>query len=381
VLRGWALFGVLWSNLNDWYIADDPVTRLDHALVWVQTHLIRDRFYTLLCILFGVGFGIQLTRARERGRDITRTYLRRSAALLAIGLLHGFFIWWGDILATYAITSFALVLFRDVRANRILIVSLVIWLFSRDIVDRLIWLGDLQAGPQHSPGAAIFWTLGHGSWFEIHRIGAVFFTQNLTALAGYGPKLAMFLIGLWAVKSGYLARVNGSPRSARRLLYVSAVATALGYVALYWFPRLWPPASLGGPLTVQFWIPRQAFFRMFDWSVVGTALTYGAILILIAQTARGVLLLAPLAVVGRMALTTYLTQSLVCTLIFYGYGFQRFGTARYGETLVVTALLYAAQMALSSWWLRRYAFGPAEWLWRTLTYGRGPVMRRQAPHQ
>src|SRR6478672_10480642 len=76
LLRGWALFGVLWSNLNDWYGTTDPVTNLDHALSWTQQYLIESRFVSLLVILFGIGFGIQLTRANDRGFDVRNTYYR-----------------------------------------------------------------------------------------------------------------------------------------------------------------------------------------------------------------------------------------------------------------------------------------------------------------
>src|SRR5262249_33563507 len=114
LLRGWAMFGVLWSNLNDWYSATAPATRFDKVLAWSQEWLLESRFYTLLCLLFGIGFGIQLARAAERGVDVRAAYYRRSAALLAIGIIHGTLIWFGDILTMYALVAFALVLFRGV---------------------------------------------------------------------------------------------------------------------------------------------------------------------------------------------------------------------------------------------------------------------------
>src|SRR6478672_10753695 len=88
LLRGWAMFGVLWSNLNDWYGTTDETTGFDRILSFSQQWLVESRFYTLLCFLFGIGFGIQLMRAAERGKSVQRTYLRRSAALLAIVLVH-----------------------------------------------------------------------------------------------------------------------------------------------------------------------------------------------------------------------------------------------------------------------------------------------------
>src|SRR5213078_3723034 len=111
---------VLWSNLNDWYGTADPTSSFDRALAFGQEFLVESRFYTLLCFLFGIGFGIQLLRAAERGRSVQRTYMRRSAALLAIGLVHALVIWHGDILTMYALVSFALLLFRDASPKRVL---------------------------------------------------------------------------------------------------------------------------------------------------------------------------------------------------------------------------------------------------------------------
>ena len=109
VLRGMCLFGVLWSNLNDWYMANDPVTSLDHALHWTQDWLLESRFYSLLGFLFGIGFAIQLTRAAQRGQDGATLFLRRMAILLVIGVVHGILIWQGDILHAYALMGFVLV--------------------------------------------------------------------------------------------------------------------------------------------------------------------------------------------------------------------------------------------------------------------------------
>ena len=85
--------------------------------------------------------------------------------------------------------------------------------------------------------------------------------------------------------------------------------------------------------------------------------------------------LRPLAAPGRMALTTYLTQSIVCTLLFYSYGLGWYGDVGFSGMLLITLILFACQMAVSTWWLARFRYGPAEWLWRTLTYASMPQMR------
>jgi uncharacterized membrane protein YeiB len=108
------MFGVLWSNLNEHYAPVPPSTPLQHALAWAQGNLIELRFYSLLGLLFGIGFALQLTRAESRGVDSTRLFLRRMAVLLAIGVIHGTLVWGGDVLTEYALLGFLLILFRRV---------------------------------------------------------------------------------------------------------------------------------------------------------------------------------------------------------------------------------------------------------------------------
>src|SRR5215467_755181 len=117
------LFGVLWSNLNDWYMASDPVTPLDHALRWTQDWLLESRFYSMLGFLFGIGFAIQLTRSARRGTDVRNMFLRRLVTLLAFGILHATLIWRGDILVDYALVGFALLPFRRLSPHKLLIAA------------------------------------------------------------------------------------------------------------------------------------------------------------------------------------------------------------------------------------------------------------------
>ena len=105
------------------------------------------------------------------------------------------------------------------------------------------------------------------------------------------------------------------------------------------------------------------------------ALVYATALLLVWQRPLGQRFLKPLAAAGRMALTTYLTQSIVCTLLFYGYGLGWYGSVGFSRMFVITLTLFAIQMAVSMWWFTRWRYGPAEWLWRTITYGRSPEMR------
>jgi len=381
VLRGWALFGVLWSNLNDWYGTRDPITALDRGLSWMQNNLIESRFYTLLMLLFGIGFGIQLLRATKEGADLRTTYYRRSAALLAIGIVHGSLIWHGDILTDYALVAFALVMFRALSTRRVLIAAVLLYYFGQPLVYEIKFLAGLRY--RIETAAPSDFVLAHGPWLQIEGIRAAEYWDRVGGyLQGYVYVLAVFLMGFWAVKSGYLRRVIVDPRSTRRLLFVALFAAAAGYASnavagAFWPPRQPPPDYQGQfPFPyMQLWILRRLVLDPFNWVVQGTSLAYAAVLLLLSQRPRGARLLRPLAATGRMALTTYLTQSVVCTLLFYGYGLGWYGQVTFTGMLLITLILYGCQMAASTWWLTRFRFGPAEWLWRKLTYGHVQSMR------
>ena len=383
MLRGWAMFGVLWSNLNDWYNPTATTTPLDHALSWAQENLIESRFYSLLILLFGIGFGIQLLRANSLATDLRNTYYRRTVTLLGIGIIHGTLIWRGDVLTIYALTAFALIMFRTASTRLTLVAAVLLWFVGPTVVREAMFLSGLRI-PLFLPTGGSSAIYAHGTWAQIERVRVAGYLQwlGLWGLGSYVKILAAFLAGLWAVKSGYLRRVIEEPRLTRRLLAVSLCAAAIGYAMWQWGGILWPPTQAPATFVPHFPYPyfqlemlRQFVRKLFDLGTEGTALAYACVLLLFWQRPIGQRLLRPLAAAGRMALTTYLTQSIVCTLLFYGYGLGWYGSVGYTGMLLITLILFACQMAASTWWLARFRYGPAEWLWRTLTYGRAPEMR------
>jgi uncharacterized membrane protein YeiB len=180
-----------------------------------------------------------------------------------------------------------------------------------------------------------------------------------------------------------LRRIIDEPRATRRLLVWALVAAAIGYARWHWAEVVWPPVLPRVNRPPHFPYPyfqlamlRGFVLKFFDWGTEGTAVAYACVLILIWQTPRGQRVLRPLAATGRMALTTYLTQSIVCTLLFYNYGLGWYGRVGVTGVFVVTLILFACQMAASTWWLGRFRYGPVEWVWRTITYGHPPAMQR-----
>jgi uncharacterized protein len=177
----------------------------------------------------------------------------------------------------------------------------------------------------------------------------------------------MFLVGLYAGKRRLLHDVEANTGFIRRLLV--------------WGLCLGLPANLIYTIGFEFADPSRVNFvwviAMAAHAVGGPALcfAYAAAITLLLRRENWERRLRPLAGAGRMALSNYLLQSVVCTTIFYSYGLGWYGSVERAAGLVLVASIYASQIPLSVWWLKHFRFGPAEWFWRTLTYGKRQPMR------
>jgi len=385
VLRGFCLFGVLWSNLNDWYTVAKLQTPFDHALQWTQDWLLESRFYSMLGFLFGIGFAIQLTRAAQRGEDVRHLFLRRMGVLLGFGLVHATLIWHGDILADYALAGFTLVLFRNWSPRKLLLAVPVFWLLYPYAVVHLAAVLNIQL-----PNYGSVWrqlnqqavqSYAHGTWAQSVAHGTAQFLGWLyrsLLLGGTARFLALFILGLWALRVDLVARLT---RRRSTILYalLAAVVCWAGFqyverMMFQWFPR---PASPANWHQLRFWWPPVGIAFKFsgDAATWASSAVY-ALLFTLAMSYQGAAKrLQPLAALGRMTLTTYLTQSLVCTFVFYNWGLGWMNYVNLTGILIFTLALFSLQIVFSVCWLRRYQFGPAEWLWRSLAYGRRLPLR------
>jgi len=375
-LRGFALFGILLANILTWsgWLAMTEEQRVAFAgadaVAWQYRfhHLFVDgKFYTIFSLLFGTGFALQIARLSARGIDGLRVYRRRVLVLLAIGLLHSLLIWDGDILTLYALLGLVLPFFYSWRERTLLIAAaLLIFLIPLAGMWLFAWLGwephqhlfalstsiAESMGADTAPDKALEWLrrddlAGWASW----QLSGTPFSWVLRVESWRIPKvLGIMLIGL--VVGRRLA--SGGLLENRRLLFRVLVAgLAIGL-----------PASATYAL-----LPRQG---QADWpSLIGTvplALAYAAGLVLIWPRARTVL--RHLVPVGRMALTNYLSHSLIGLIFFYGIGFGLAGTFRPFAFYSVAVLIFGAQVVFSRWWLSTHEQGPMEAFWRLATYGR-----------
>ena len=352
VLRGFAMFGVLLAYCM-WSLGtapDDSWSPLDQKLGMAVNFVVDGKFYTILAFLFGLGFSIQLGRAVSDAAAVT-TYCRRLAALAAIGLVHALLLRNGDILLPYALTGFLMIPFRREPAPVILVAALVALLFPATA--RLVWLASGIPIPQRPSLANAPYLVENAAWVRY---------WYTTAILSWPANLTLFLFGLLAGRARLLPYVAERPRLLVRIAILGLLA-AVGFFAL--------DRVLGMMIANVAGSFGSLIFTFHCW---GLSSCYAAMLLLALRTETGTRILTPLATIGRLALTNYLMQAgvIVPLCLIFGW-FDRFTPTT--SLLLAIALFALVQLPFSILWVKRFQFGPAEWLWRLLTYGRPPAMR------
>lgn len=389
VLRGFALLGILLMNIEGFV---GPVmasgTGLDPALAGMDRTvdllvyvLVQGKFYTLFSLLFGMGFAVMSQRAEQARRPFAGVYWRRGLVLLGIGAVHAVFIWAGDILVMYALCSFLLLAFRPLPYRWYPWLGLGAYVAPVGFMYLMGAMGSLLGGTEGWDKAmaqigAQMETLiesertaygggsyGEATWQRLKSTGMALSNITTFGFIVFG----VFLLGAWGVRSGAIARPREFPRLYAALRWV---ALPVGLLAMLGSVALAP--------TMDFATFNLRVSTAFALQMVANLLMCLGYVAWVVRALESPFLrrpLAGLAPAGRMALTNYLAQSLVCTWIFYGYGLGHFEQLpRAWQPLFVVAL-FGVQVLLSRAWLSRFRFGPVEWLWRSLTYAKAQPMR------
>ena len=387
VLRGFALYGVLLANTVHFFSGRAFMARVDamaqtdaadQVFLFLASTLVDGKAMTLLTFLFGLGFALQLQRAEAAGRSGLVTYLRRLAALTLIGALHVLLLWWGDILWGYAIAGVGLILFRRMRGWKLLA-----WAVGLALLPQLalslpaVTKAIAPLLPAPADGAAFRAKLLAAITGHDRRALTQMHLQQLYYHLGsiwlwYFPGLVgRFLVGYWAGTTRLLQDAGRRLPLFRQLALWGLVLGIPGSSIL---------AVLRLLRRLNFKIQIGLFHALSVPAELGTMLLccgYAAVVVLLMQRPtfrRSLLLIAP---VGQMALTTYLAQSLICTFLFYGWGLGLATRVQPARLVPVTLAIFLAQILFAHAWLSRFRFGPMEWLWRSLTYGRlQPLVRR-----
>lgn len=374
VIRGFALLGIFLVNMSSFHSPElykgifEKVGGIDQIIVDGIDFFAQASFYTLFSFLFGYGMVIFLDRAKEKGLPYKSLFIRRLIVLLNIGILHAFFIWHGDILISYALIGFIVLLFYGVKSKTLLTSGLLILLIPAVLFSGLLFLATLltpdtaiprdhelynQSIEIYSTGTFLEITKQRiEDWYSVNNLENAFFL--ITSI------LPLFLLGAYVAKEKWFSHVSHHKKSILKMWWISLIigvlVKLLPFVISENLGSEYLQDSIGGP---------------------AMALFYGTSIVLLVERNRWKRLLLPFSYVGRLSLTNYLLQSILCTFIFYSYGLGLYSQFSHVQGLLLTLGIYGLQIIFSFLWLKRFFYGPMEWVWRSLTYGKLQPFRRE----
>ena len=389
VLRGFAVLGILIVNMQGFarvpsaYMNPTSGSAFDgaEAWIWAAVYVLADtKFISIFSMLFGAGIAMMSERMASRGLPGTGLHYRRQFWLLLIGLVHAYLIWHGDVLVAYALCGFLLYPLRRLSARTLLwiggcavAVIVPVWLLAGLSIpywpeaDRLALVAE-WAPPQEVIDARIAAFRG-GPGEQLAVRAPIAFALQTSAFLGLFLWRAggLMLVGMGLYKLGVLAAAR--PAAFYRRMAIIGIGAGL------------PLAAAGAAYKLHHdFAFETAMFQgaLFNYvGSVGVFLGYVALVMLLVQSGWIPELTVRLAAAGRMALTNYITQSLICTLVFYGHGLGLFERVAAPGRIGIVVAIWALQLAWSPWWLKRFRFGPLEWLWRSATYMSPQPMKRR----
>jgi uncharacterized protein len=380
-LRGFALAGILIVNIasfsSAYYVAGapDPLfdRPVDHAVRWLAAFLFETKFYLLFSFLFGYSFTLQMSAAGHSGAAFVPRMLRRLLGLGLLGTAHAIWLYHGDILCVYAVLGLVLLAARHQHERQALRRALVLTLLPAVV---LIVLGSPHMRPGEMTDFAA--ALARAEAAQQAWLGppASVIAQRLRELANswwvvvliQGPcALAMFMVGFAAGQRRVFAHLHAW-RGLRRRFVTWGLAVGLPGAVFY------ANATAGGLGSGREILGLGVSLLTAPF----LSAAYMGLALMLFQRDAGARIARALAPAGRMALSNYLLQSTACALIFTGYGLGLMGRVSPGLGVLIALGLFAGQMGVSAWWLRRFSYGPVEWVLRALTVGRWPAMRSTA---
>ena len=374
LLRGLALMGIalanfpeftLWTFLAPEQQAAMPTAAADRVVRFLQYLFVDGKFYTIFSLLFGIGFSLILAR---HGR---RLFVRRMLILVAIGLVHLLFIWNGDILTLYAVGGLLLTIVTPLSDRRLLLLALALILLPVGLDALSEFRGVDFAGPFYQQ----WWRVA-----DARGITEQNFATWLRDATDYPTMYAFLQQGacerLWEFVEGHrLPKVLGlfilGYLIGRHRLYARLREIPMK-------PTFFASAIVGFPLSVAYaWSAvtdkpwgLTAHSLLYALSVVPMALAYVSAVCLVLLRWPEARLFQLIAAPGRMALSCYIGQSLIGILLFYGVGLGLGTTFGLIHAELVALAAFLVEVVLCRLWLLRFRFGPLEWIWRMLTYGR-----------
>lgn len=382
LIRGIAVLGILimniygFSNIFAYYMNPHALGEATASDLWVWsfTHIFADqKFYTIFSMLFGAGILLMADRAREKGVSAARYHYFRMFWLIVFGLIHALLIWLGDILFIYACMGLWVFLFTDTSAKTKLITGIVlIALYSLYMAMVSFHLDKIPAEDLEFMFSMFYpdqttideETLPYITSYAAQVSDRIdFFLENVLSM---GLTFGIFRIGgsMLLGMALYQYGVLTAARSRSFYITLAIICLLIGFSLTAWdMKQLFTHGFSFESLMFS-------YMTLTNIAAVFIAIGYIALFALWIKSSAAIKLRNALEAVGRMAFTNYLMQSIICTTIFYSFGLGLFTELSRLQLMGIVAIVFLLQLFWSSWWLKRFQYGPFEWVWRSLTYGK-----------
>ncbi|MNI27229.1 hypothetical protein D3C73_809600 [compost metagenome] len=363
IIRGFAVMGIFFVNVPEMfgngsafvatYTGADAFMRLVYDLFF-QT-----KFYTIFSFLFGLGFYLFMQSAERRGLPMKTLFTRRLFFLLLLGVTHGIFLWFGDILYTYALTGFLLLLFYNRSAKTALVWSIsLLALYTLFIGLNAVLV---SSNPELMENSGLIFS----SVPDLAQRADFLLSSGLPNVLFLSLEiLGLFLLGLYAGKKQWFLETKLKIAMIKRVQWV-----ALGVSLLMFIPMI--RYGLSHPV----YDINQVYH--FTYLTGKTMAVFYICTLLRLVASLGVHRFSGLAAIGRMALTNYLSQSIVTMIIVY-WIWTGASQSPLWVGMIYSILFLIVQSIVSKLWLRHYRMGPMEWVWRCATYGQWLPLRRMS---
>jgi uncharacterized protein len=367
ILRGWALLGVVLMNYDIIFsfVGSKPnPDAFNNFLIGFNNVVFESKSWTMLSFLFGYGFAVLIENVASKRINPVRFFLGRMFWLLVIAVINSA-VWFGDILKDYAVLGMLLLVFRNVSAKTAFYISLALLLVNPALTAFFLSLkisGFALAAP--------YFPLYHShNLFDVLKSGLIC-TYRFEILSPVNsivfPEVVLlcFLLGLAAHKINFFGRLAENKKYIKRAFW-----TSLGLTLMLWVPFTFPQAA---------WLKSVfKYFMPLFWLFLSTMIFIASAICWLYLAGKLKRFFGALQLYGRMTLTNYVVQNILGMLLFSGFGLGLvMHHLSYGVFMLIALAIYVAQMYFSKWWLSRYYYGPLEWLWRQLSYGKKLPIKR-----
>jgi uncharacterized protein len=412
-LRGVAVLGILAMNIYAYtlpYMAyENPTvmggfTGLDRITWWITYMFFSFKMMPIFSMLFGAGLILMHERYKSRGVSFRKFWYKRILWLMFFGVVHGYLLWVGDILFLYSVCGLFLYLFRKKTVKKLFVAASIFYIIGflpnlaggyyfgmiRDDIlpeiKRKVEAGEEITAVELAHKKQWDETIKHfnpsqedidkdidamkGGYPGIVRYRAPLYfavSTYLMAFGGFWPAMGLMLSGMAFMKLG----VFSATRSKRFYILLSVIGYGVGLPIAYISARM--------AIATDFSFVESMSMRGPLNSLAGPMVAIGHVGIVMLVFRSGMLsgLLERLKAAGRMALSNYIAQTIICTTIFYGYGLGLYASFGRAILMLFVVGVWIVELIVSPIWLGRFRFGPLEWLWRTLTYGRRQPMKKE----